>query len=110
MRFILLPVIIPPHQQSLTYRLPPPTPSADSIAPFLLGKIIISKLLSEQTVYPVILRHHHSLYSPTHQQMKSILPVKKGYLIIPCYPTPSADPSLQFILPPHQQILLYRFC
>ena len=38
----------------------PPTPLEEHIVPFLLGIFIINPFLSEQIVYPFILRHHHS--------------------------------------------------
>ena len=77
----------------------PPTPSAEPMAPFLLEKIIISLFSSYQSVYSLILCNHHSLHLSPHQQRNSIFPIKKGYLIISCYPTPSEEPSLQ--LTPH---------
>ena len=86
--------ISPIHQQSLLS--------------LFLGKIIICKYSSEQTVYPLILRHHHSLNSSPHQQ-NNIFTRQKGYLIISCYPTPSENPILKFIPPPHQHSLLYPF-
>ena len=83
-RVILLSVVIPPHQQSQACSLSP-HPLSRANFPFVSGKLSVSKLSLEQTVYLLILRHHHSLHSSPHHKIKSILPAKKGYLIISCY-------------------------
>ena len=101
-QLLYLPIII----VSPTYY--PQNPSSEPIVPFLLGIFIISQLSSGQTVHSLILRHNHSLHSSSHQK-RVYFPFKKGYFIISFYPTPSLDPSLQFISPPHHFIPLSPF-
>ena len=49
-----------------------PPPNQHILLVIFFRKIIISQLSSEQTVYPLILRHYHSLHSSPHYQRNYI--------------------------------------
>ena len=85
-----------------------PPPHQHILLSLFFGKMTISILSSEQTVYQWILSHHQRLYSSLHHQ-RAYFTIQMGYLITICYPTPSADPILQFITPAYQQKLLSYF-
>ena len=87
----------------------PPIPPAEPIVPFLLVKIIISQFLSDQTVYPIILRHHHSQHSSPHQQ-RAYFTSQRGLLHYQFLSHPISRYKITVYPPTHQKSLLSPFC